>query len=90
MIPKNSIDWRSRVVAPEAVLERIEPGMSIFLGTGAAEPRTLVRSLMASEGPNLADLELIQLVSLGEAVTLKELRANKFRLKTFLQGWVSD
>ena len=34
--------WRSRVVPPEAVLERIEPGMSIFLGTGVAEPRTLV------------------------------------------------
>ena len=31
-----------------SALERIEPGMSIFIGTGSSEPRTLVRRLMQS------------------------------------------
>jgi hypothetical protein len=28
--------WEKRVVSPEVFLSRIEPGMSIFLGTGVA------------------------------------------------------
>ena len=44
--------WKYKVVSPEEVLCKIEPGMAIFLGTGMAEPRTLVKHLMASEEPN--------------------------------------
>ncbi len=58
--------WEGRVVHPDTVLSRIEPGMSIFLGTGVAEPRTLVRQLKESEMYNLNDLELVQIVSLGD------------------------
>ncbi len=75
-------------VTPEKVLELIEPGMSVFVGTGAAEPRTLVKHLMASDADNLQDLTLIQLVSLGDAVSLEELQTQKYRLKTFFSGWV--
>ena len=77
------------VVSPCNVVEKIEPGMSIFIGTGAAEPRTLVKHLMASNAPNLEDLELIQLVSLGDTVSIKELYSQKFRLKTFYSGWAA-
>jgi len=84
------INWQDGVVTAEKVFEQIEPGMTIFLGTGAAEPRTLVRRLMASNAPNLQDLELIQLVSLGEAITLENLQSQKYRLKTFFSGWVAD
>jgi len=82
-------DWKSRVVAPEEILERIEPGMSIFLGTGMAEPRTLVKHLMASTKPNLQDLEVIQLVSMGDAVAIDERLSKKYRLKTFFSGWIA-
>lgn len=78
-----------KIVLPSKVLEIIEPGMSIFIGTGAAEPRTLVKHLMASTAPNLDDLELIQLVSLGDTVSIKELYSQKFRLKTFYSGWAA-
>ena len=74
---------------PEEVIRKIKPGMSIFIGTGAAEPRTLVRSLMKSNAGNLTDLELIQLVSFGDAIPLKELRTQKYRLKTFFADWIS-
>jgi len=83
--------WEKRVVEPEAFLSRIEPGMSIFLGTGVAEPRTLVKKLMTSEMGNLTDLELVQIVSLGDAISFKNTTRNhKVRLKTFFSGWLAS
>lgn len=78
------------IVSPETVIDRIKPGMSIFLGTAAAEPRTMVRYLMAAEGKKIEDLELIQLVSFGDVVFPQALLAKNFRLKTFFSGWVAD
>ena len=77
------------MVAPQEVMKRLEPGMNIFLGTGVAEPRTLVKHLMSSDAPDLQDLSLIQLVSLGDAISLQGLRSQRFRLKTFFSGWVA-
>jgi len=82
--------WSPDLVTPQAVLAKIKPGMSIFLGTGVAEPRTLVKSLLASDEWNLRDLELIQLVSLGHALSIEERNSSKFRLKTFFAGWVAS
>ncbi len=82
--------WVKKRVSPEQVLEKIEPGMSIFLSTGVAEPRTLIRHLMNSPLPNLYDLDLLQLVSLGDAVTSHQTSpAGKYRLKTFFSGWMA-
>ncbi len=83
-------NWESKVVSPETVTGKIKPGMSIFLGTAMAEPRTMVRHLMTAETKNLEDLELIQLVSFGDAVSLQSLQSQKFRLTTFFSGWVAD
>jgi acyl-CoA hydrolase/GNAT superfamily N-acetyltransferase len=81
--------FKEKIVLPDRALEAIEPGMSIFIGTGAAEPRTLVKHLMASNAPNLEDLELVQLVSIGDTVSIKDLYSQKFRLKTFYSGWAA-
>jgi acyl-CoA hydrolase/GNAT superfamily N-acetyltransferase len=85
-----SDNWRSAVVDPETMIEKIRPGMSIFLGTAVAEPRTMVQHLMTSDAKNLEDIELLQLVSFGDAVSRQSLRAQNFRLKTFFSGWVAD
>jgi acyl-CoA hydrolase/ribosomal protein S18 acetylase RimI-like enzyme len=82
--------WKNKIVSPEEILAQIEPGMTIFLGTGMAEPRTLVKHLMESNQVNLQDLELIQLVSLGDAVAIDARYARKFRLKTFFSGWIAS
>ncbi len=82
--------WKNRVVSPRRVIDMIEPGMSIFLGTGVGEPRTLVKHLMSASSANLRDLELIQLVSLADAISLKALKTNTYRLKTFYSGYVAD
>lgn len=77
-------------VSPEEALKDIEPGMSIFIGTGAAEPRTMVRALINSSAPNIQDLELIQIISFGDAVLAEGFSAERFRLKTFFSGWMAD
>jgi acyl-CoA hydrolase/GNAT superfamily N-acetyltransferase len=82
--------WRDKIVSPEKALEKIEPGMSIFVGTGAAEPRTLVKYLLSSNQPNLRDLEVIQLISLGDTIPLEERYFGKYRLKTFYSGWLAS
>lgn len=83
-----SQDWQRRIVSPDKVLDKIEPGMSIYIGTGVSEPRTIVKQLKKSPAGNLTDLELVQLVSLGDAVSYHT-RPNrpKYRLKTFFSGW---
>ena len=82
--------WKDKLVTPDRVLAAIEPGMSIFIGTGMAEPRTLVKHLMASTAGNLQDLEMIQLVSLGDTVSIDERYSKKYRLKTFFSGWIAS
>ena len=77
-------------VSPDTVLKKIKPGMSIFLSTGVAEPRTMVRHIMRSRAKNLEDLELVQLVSFGDAISLEALKSQNFRLKTFFSGWAAD
>ena len=84
--------WKKQIATLDEAFEGIEPGMSIFLGTGGGEPRTLVKYIMNSNASNLRDLELIQLLSFGEAVSWEEKPShltNKFRLKTFFSGWVA-
>ncbi|MEW6266501.1 MAG: GNAT family N-acetyltransferase [Thermodesulfobacteriota bacterium] len=89
MVEQGGLNWEKLIVPPATVFQKIKPGMSIFLSTAVAEPRTLVKHLMTSNDGNLQDLSLIQLVSLGEAISLENLSAHKFRLKTFFSGWVA-
>jgi acyl-CoA hydrolase/GNAT superfamily N-acetyltransferase len=85
-----SPEWRKKITTPLAALKKIKPGMNIFIGTGAAEPRTLVKKLMTSKAGNLQDLTLIQMVSLGDAISLEVLNTQKYRLKTVFTGWAAS
>ncbi len=82
-------DWKEGCVSPDEALSLIRPGMCVFLGTGTAEPRLLIKHLMESDAGNLQDLELFQLLSFGEAISIEKLSNQKFRLKTFFSGWVT-
>jgi acyl-CoA hydrolase/RimJ/RimL family protein N-acetyltransferase len=91
MQKKTDTDWKQKIVEPSIALSGIEPGMSIFLGTGVAEPRTLVKHLFSEQMAKLNDLELIQLISLGDVVALSTSQNKlKFRLKTFFSGWLAS
>ena len=90
MTETKAVSRKNKIVSPKDVLEHVEPGMSIFLGTGMAEPRTLVKHLMASDQLNLQDLEMIQLISLGDTPSIDARYSKKYRLKTFYSGWIAD
>ncbi len=79
-------NWTDRIVTPSKVLAAIKPGMSIFVSTGMAEPRTLVRHLKAGTGSNLQDLEIVQLMSLGDVISSDDHSSDKYRVKTFHSG----
>ena len=38
---RKNVPWEKKVVSPHTVISIIKPGMTIFLGTGVSEPRTL-------------------------------------------------
>jgi acyl-CoA hydrolase/GNAT superfamily N-acetyltransferase len=82
-------NWEDRIVPPEEALAHVKPGMTIFLGSGVAEPRTLMKTLIDSGLSNTNDLELIQLTSHSDVFSLKKLDWQKYRLKTFFSTWVS-
>ncbi len=86
MFLKKIPSWKKKLVSPAEVLKEIQPGMNIFIGTGSAEPRTLVNCLMDEKAYGLQDLTLIQLVSFGDAISHKALQSKRFRLKTFFPG----
>jgi acyl-CoA hydrolase len=81
--------WKKLLVTPGEVLDKIRPGMNIFLGGGSAEPRTLMKCLMESDQSNARDLELIQLGTHGDILSLKALQYQNYRLKTLFSGWVA-
>lgn len=83
------VNWQSLVVDPVEVIKKINSGMTIFIGTGVSEPLTLFRALKESGKYNL-DLEIFQLVSLGDAISMKENHSSIYRLKTFFSGWNAD
>jgi len=83
------LGWEDLVVSPEEALAYIKPGMTIFLGSGVAEPRTLMKALIDSGAPNTIDLELIQLTSHSDVLSLKNRDWQKYRLKTFFSTWIS-
>ena len=81
-----SIKWQEKVISVTEVLNKITPGMSIFLSTGPAEPRGFIKALNTSKQNNLNDLELIQAFSLGETFSAREIYSKKYRLKTCFSG----
>ena len=87
---KTGDPWGNKLVKPEKVLDMLKPGMTVYLSTGVAEPRTLLKRLIHSDRYNISDLELIQVFSFGEAIFTKEINSHKYRLKTFFKGWIAD
>ena len=83
------MDWMKKIVKPDTVLRKIKPGMSIFLGTGVSEPRTLVKHLLAARSYELDDLELVQLANYSHTSSPEAIHERKFRLRTFFSGCVS-
>lgn len=77
--------YREKVVTPAAAIAAIQPGRRILIGSGAAEPTTLVEALVQN-GEHLADNELVHLLTLGPAPYVRPEFAARFRHVAFFIG----
>ena len=81
--------WKEKIVSLDEAVKQLQPGMRVYISSGSAEPRALIKHLMASKNPNIQDLELIQIASFADAISLQNLKRQKFRLKVFFSGWMA-
>lgn len=58
--------WASKVTTASAAVRRVRSGDRVFLGSGAATPHHLVQAL-CDRSDELADVEIIHLMTLGDA-----------------------
>ena len=82
-------DWQDRYAAmlsrPKRALRRVRSGDRVFIGTGCAEPLSLVEALVA-RAAELSDVEIVQLFTKGEAAYADDKLTGSFRLNSFYIG----
>ena len=79
-------DWQkkyqSMIATPELAVAKIKPGERVFIGTGCAEPLKLVDAL-TQRSEDLADVEIVHLLTFGEAPYGHEKLTQSFRVNSF-------
>jgi acyl-CoA hydrolase/RimJ/RimL family protein N-acetyltransferase len=80
------VDYREKTITIDGVLDLIRPGDRIFLSSGPAIPALTVSEIFKTSSKNLLDLELIQLITLGEYLSISACADHQYRLKTFNVG----
>lgn len=82
-------DWKAKyaglIMTPEQAVMRIRPGQRVFIGSGCAEPAELVGALTARHG-DLADIEIVSIVTNGAAPYAKKELADNFMVNSFFIG----
>jgi len=77
--------YKDLVTTPKRALAHIRPGQRVFIGTGCGEPVDLVSALTARAG-ELADVEIIQLFTKGDAPYAEKRLAECFTINSFFIG----
>ena len=79
-------DWKEKYApmlsTAEQAVAAIRPGQRVFIGTGCAEPLELVAAL-AKRGGELSDVEIVHLLTFGEAPYSHRDLAQFFRVNSF-------
>lgn len=88
--PKNfDPDWQKKysdmIATPYQAAAKIKPGQRVFIGTACAEPVLLVKAL-TERACELADVEIIQLLSKGDAPYASSSLADCFSVNSFFIG----
>jgi len=74
--------YRDMIATAPAAVARVHPGHRVFVGTGCAQPLELVRALTARCG-ELADTEIVHLLTLGDAPYATRELSQCFRINSF-------
>ncbi|MCI0498917.1 MAG: GNAT family N-acetyltransferase [Planctomycetales bacterium] len=82
----NTFDWKQKysdlIKSAQEAMKKIQPGDSIFIGTGCGQPQHLVRSLV-DYGGHIYDAHIIHLLTMGEAPYATEEFREKFKMNSF-------
>jgi acyl-CoA hydrolase/RimJ/RimL family protein N-acetyltransferase len=88
-IPFMKRDWQSthhsRITTATLAIAEVPRGRRILIGSGAAEPASLVHALVDS-GDHLADNEIVHLLTLGPAPYVQPGLEHRFRHTAFFIG----
>jgi len=75
-------DYRDVVVTAEQAVAHVQPGQRVFVGTACGVPQALVHAL-AARSSELADTEIVHLLTLGEAPYAEKELAAHFSVNSF-------
>ena len=82
-------EWQEKyldmIATPEKALSYLKPGHHVFIGTGCGEPVELVKAMTARSG-HLSGVEIIHLLTKGEAPYAARKYADCFQVNTFFVG----
>lgn len=74
-----------RVCSAEEALTRVRSGMRVFIGSGCAAPQKLVAAL-AARGPQVFDVEIMHILTFGDAPYARKDLLDHFRHNAFFIG----
>jgi len=77
--------YRNMISNPRKALRNVRSGQRVFIGTGCGEPTVLVEAL-AARADEVADVEILQLFTKGDASYARRQFADTFRLNSFFIG----
>ncbi len=78
-------EYAEKIRTAEQAVADVRRGDKIFIGSGAAEPQTLVKALIDSAG-RLADTRIMHIMTLGVAPYTEEKFTDQFRHNAFFIG----
>ncbi len=77
--------YRDMIYTPHKAMARIRNGQRVFIGTGCGEPQLLVDA-MAKRAGELSDVEIVHLLTKGDAPYANPKMADSFSVNSFFIG----
>ena len=77
--------YRDMIMSPNKALSEVKSGNRVFLGTGCGEPIVLVDALV-KKAKKLADVEIVELLTKGDAPYGDRKYAETFKVNSFFIG----
>ena len=77
--------YKDMIKTPKRALSQLRSGHRVFLGTGCGEPTVLVEAMTRIAG-NLADVEIVELLTKGNAPYAEKKYASSFKINSFFIG----
>lgn len=77
--------YKDMIKTPKRALSQVQSGHRVFLGTGCGEPTVLIEAMIKISG-NLADVEIVELLTKGNAPYTDKKYASCFKVNSFYIG----